>query len=408
MDRANGEDGSSLTLDLSGISRQIKQMGEALRENDAEAQTHLRQAIAALRAHAHDSAALRQKIDSSRTYWPVGRPTESLNARYPLPGPLDQYTVIATDGSQIEPDRHRGALCYLLNIGQVLLRYGPDARAVLRSVPILGFKPDDLHIISNNRRFLVQGHVLTVKRSIAEAEALAALAEQSRADAPLVGLQDGTLIMQTLEGWGIEDQLREQLTGRFLDCLERLRRLEVPIASYISRPRAADVVNALRVAECPYPLALCAQHCRELLNTDGEPCAGLAAVLDRLLFALLPLADGERSGLFLSSSPISLERYGEHRIHYFYLNVGREIARVEVPEWVARDPAHLALVHAVIYDQCRRGDGYPRSLAESHEKAVIGAADRDLFWRLVDSTFTADHLPTGLSQKERSKKIRGL
>lgn len=397
-----------MTLDLSSLSKQIRQMGDEFRANASEAEDSLRRAVDALRVRAPDFEGLRDKIEKSRTYWPVARPVEPLDVRHPLPQPFEQYTVIATDGSQIEPDRHRAALCYVLNVGAVLLHYGPNPRAVLQSEPTLAFKDDDLHIVSNNRRFLVQGHILTVKRTIAEADALAALAEGWGDGAPTVGLQDGTLIMQTLEGWGIEDELREQLTARFLDSLERLKRLGVPLASYISRPRASDVANALRVAECPHPAANCGQHCSELLATDSEPCAWLATVTDRLLFEFLPLADGERSALFLSSSPISLERYGEHRVHYFYLNVGPEIARVEVPAWVAYDRERLALVHGAIYDQCRRGDGYPRSLAEAHEKAVISGADREVFWRLVDSMLIGEGLSTKTSQKERSKRIRGL
>ncbi len=120
------------------------------------------------------------------------------------------------------------------------------------------------------------------------------------------------------------------------------------------------------------------------------------------------MEEGERSGLFLSSSKISLDRYGEHKVYFFYLNVGREIARVELPEWVARDARLLPLVHSAIFDQCQRGDGYPRALAEAHEKAVIGGADREVFWRLVESTLVGNRLSTKTSEKERSKRIRGL
>jgi hypothetical protein len=383
-------------------------MREELGAAGVEMQPRMRRASAALERHAPAYGELLEKIGRSRTYWPAGRPTEPLDARYPLPECPEEYTVIATDGSQIEPDRHRSVLCYVLNVGKVLLRYGPQARAILQSSPQLAFKDDDMYIMSNNRRFLTQGHILTVKRSILETEALADMVESSETVRPVVGLQDGTLIMQTLEGWGIEDELREEMTQKFLGCLERLRKLEVPLASYISRPRAADVVNALRIAECPHPVATCKQHCSNLGGVDSEPCAWLGGIPDRSLFEHLPLRDGERSGLFMSSSSISLQHYGEHKVYYFYLNVGREVARIEIPEWVACDATSLTHVHTVIYDQCRRGDGYPRSLAEAHEKAVIGGADYETFWRLVDAMLGSQGLMPRTSQKERSKRIRGL
>ncbi len=397
-----------MTLDLNGVSRQIRKMGEELQAHGTDLGQRLDKAVNALRSHASSFEELRVKIECSKTYWPVARPVEPLNARHSLPPRPESYTIIATDGSQIEPDRHRAALCYLLNVGTVLLRYGADSKAVLQSHPMLAYSDDDLYIVSGNRRFLVQGHLLTVKRSIAETDILASTSERSIDGSPIVGLQDGTLILQTLEGFGVEDELRDKLTGQFLDRLTMLRELGVPLASYISRPRASDVSNALRIAACPNATANCGQHCREYLASDSEPCAWLAALPDRSVFELLPLEEGERSGLFLSSSKISLDRYGEHKVYFFYLNVGREIARVELPEWVARDARLLPLVHSAIFDQCQRGDGYPRALAEAHEKAVIGGADREVFWRLVESTLVGNRLSTKTSEKERSKRIRGL
>ena len=44
-------------------------------------------------------------------------------------------------------------------------------------------------------------------------------------------------------------------------------------------------------------------------------------------------------------------------LHFFYLNVGAEnddyLARVEIPAWVAENPAQLDTLHAVLISQCR-------------------------------------------------------
>ncbi|MBI4322355.1 MAG: DNA double-strand break repair nuclease NurA [Chloroflexi bacterium] len=397
-----------MTLDLGSIARQIRQMGAELKAAGEIQQEYVGRAVAVLLDHADDFEGLRAKIEGARTFWPVARPVEPLDARRKPERSGASYCVVATDGSQIEPDRHGPAMCCLMNVGAAVLQYGQSPKAELWSRPQLYFRDDDLHIVSNNRRFLIQGHLLTVKRSIAEANLLAELAPIRPEGLPVVGLQDGTLVLQTLEGWGIEERLRDELTERFIDCLEQLRQAGVPLASYISRPRGADVVNALRVAACPYEVANCRMHCRELVATRTEPCGWLGSVLDRFLFGRLPLAEGEHSALFLSSSAISLERYGEHKVYFFYVNVGKEIARVEVPQWVAREDSSLNLVRQVVYDQCRRGDGYPRALAEAHERAVVSAADRKVFWRLVDSVFAGQGLPASVSQKDRSKKMRGV
>src|SRR6185369_2857867 len=50
--------------------------------------------------------------------------------------------VMAVDGSQIEPDFHEVAPCYLINVGHALLRYGRGATGTrLASVPTL-FYPE--------------------------------------------------------------------------------------------------------------------------------------------------------------------------------------------------------------------------------------------------------------------------
>jgi hypothetical protein len=190
----------------------------------------------------------------------------------------------------------------------------------------------------------------------------------------------------------------------FLNSLEELRKLcqerKLAVASYISFPRSTDVVNALRVAVCP----------RESVDSDRCPacetreCDALSGVRDRDLFASL-LEPGERSALFISSSRIQ-QRYGVHQVHFFYLRVDDEIARVEIPQWVADDNDLLNLTHALVIDQCRRGHGYPVALSEAHEKAVVTGADAEDFWRLVEASLVEERLPANVSAKSRSKRTR--
>lgn len=412
-----------MTVDLSALSKQIKRMGQEAAASAALEKRHLPRALEALRQGARDFEALAAKVEASRTYWPAARPLEPLDARYPAPKRLrieiekvsgqaprvlDEYVVIASDGSQIEPDRHGIALCYLINVGLALLRYGRNPGAMLRSVPSLHFGDDELYLVSNNRRILIQGHLLAVKRSVAETQALVDLARELANFRPIICLQDGTLALQTLEGWGIEDQLRDEMTQQFLRGLDDLRSVGIPLASYISRPRSTEMGGLLRVWVCPHDVTICTQHCRELIPGNDHPCAWLDGMLDRLIFQALPLEPGERSALFLASSRISLERYLENKVHFFFLNTGSEVARVEIPQWVARDGAALDTVHAVVLDQCRRGGGYPRALSEAHEKAVVSAADRETFWRLVESALQGAGTSTAPSQKLKSKRLRSI
>ncbi|MBA7703999.1 hypothetical protein ES703_112797 [subsurface metagenome] len=130
----------------------------------------------------------------------------------------------------------------------------------------------------------------------------------------------------------------------------------------------------------------------------------MAGVRDRELFLNL-LSEGERSALFISPSKIQ-KHYGYHQVYFFYIRVDDEVARVEIPRWVALNEDLLNLVHILVLDQCRRGHGYPVALSEAHEQAVVTAADRENFWQLVDSSLVEEHLPTLTSAKSQSKRAR--
>jgi hypothetical protein len=88
--------------------------------------------------------------------------------------------------------------------------------------------------------------------------------------------------------------------------------------------------------------------------------------------------------------------------------VGRELARVEVPRWVAHDAEQVDLVHSLIYDQCVRGHGYPVALARAHEQAVVRSADRRTFQRIVEGSLLRADLPATSSRKRESKERPAL
>ncbi|PKB82582.1 MAG: nuclease, partial [SAR202 cluster bacterium Io17-Chloro-G9] len=102
------------------------------------------------------------------------------------------------------------------------------------------------------------------------------------------------------------------------------------------------------------------------------------------------------------------ENYGQHQVYFYYLNVGQEIARVEVPQWVALDEGLLTLGHTLILDQCQRGQGYPVAISEAHEQAVVDGRDRQLFKDLLAQTLESQGLSSYTSEKERSKRTPWL
>ncbi len=387
----------------------MAQLGEVLIGRRLGEEERLREALALL-AEGADVAALSAKIIAANTHWRPALPIEPLATRRPAPPPPAEMTVLASDGSTIEPDRHGAALCYLVNVGLVALHYGSRPTALLHSEPFLGFRDEDLYVAAGEQQVLVAGPLLNIRRQTMECERLAALAEGLAGEGPRVALQDGTLILSTLEGSGLEQWLRGQPLKALLGQYDRVRSLGVPLAAYTSRPRHADVVNALRALACPLTQPTCQHGC----TAQQQPaprglslCRALARMSDRVLFAQL-LETGERSALFRSQWPISEHYYGEHRVHFFYVNVGPEIARVEIPEWVARERRLTDLVHAVVVDQCERGRGYPTALLEAHEQAVLHGAERRQFASILEAALARAGLPWRTSEKERGKRLRAL
>ncbi|MGQ9676777.1 MAG: DNA double-strand break repair nuclease NurA [Chloroflexota bacterium] len=395
-----------MTLNLAAVGKQIRAMAENAASMEQRSEKQLREALAAMERCPDQFNELRQRIESSRTAWPIARPLASPKGRWPLPLCPSDYTVIASDGSQIDPDRHGPVLCYLINVGTATLRYGTQPGANLESEAVLGYEEQDLYITYRGHRMLVEGHVLDGRRGLLESKRLAEKAVCEAAKGPTVAVQDGTLLLRTVEGWG-DDYVLELYLEEFLDCLEQMRQHRVAVCSYISRPRSVDVVNLLRLLQCPHPIANCDLLCPDLAQRDAQPCGQLAGLLDGTVYHHW-LSSGQRSAVFLSPSPVSLKRYEDHRVCFFYADVGREVARIEVPEWVARNEDHLDLVHAVLYEQAQRGGGYPRALIEAHEKAVISGAERQQFQDLLEASLVRRGIQRRPSEKQRSKRLRGL
>ncbi|MFQ3633955.1 DNA double-strand break repair nuclease NurA [Roseiflexus sp.] len=403
-----------MPLDLTELSRQVREMSNALHH---DAPDHTRRRAQALERYLHESssyATWARAVDLSRDgcAWLLARPVELLNTVRDAPPRPPDYAVIATDGSHIDIDRHGAALCYVLNIGRVYLRYGAHPAATLSSRPMLCFREEDLYLRDGMRRIPIEGNYLSARRDVAEGVELVALAEEflTADDIPALALQDGTLVRWTLAG--AEKAVLEHFLRPYLNYLDAMRAQKIPVASYISRPRSPEVAGMIRLMLCPdvdtekQRGAKCST-CSDVAAGRTPSCFVCQGLSDADILADM-LEEGQRGPLFASMSRVNVESYGEHQIHFFYMRVGREVARVEMPRWVAEDPPFLDRVHAVVYDQCLKGQGYPVALARAHEQAVIHAADRRAFERVVERSLIQSGLPAASSRKATAKEQKAL
>ncbi len=379
-------------LDFSQLSPQLASFAEHSSTDGDALGLRIERALHAL---GECSGTWEKLADEARAFrtWLVALPYEAPDATHPPTARPTPITVVATDGSQVFPDRHREPHCYLLNVSRVAFQYGTQEQPLIESIPRLGF---DKEMVQDALEALMQQarpELVSAMRDQLELETLFQTAEDSGVvGRPLVALADGTLIRWMLKGQSGQGDASafEQM---YADTLARFRADRVPVASYVSMPASTEVVNLLRLAR-------------------GE-CNGVATALDQTLDGMTDrhlfeqtLLPGERSALFGSLSHVLATYHEDDRIRFFYLHVPAtrtsppEVARVEVPAWVADDRALVDLIHAVLLSECDKGEGYPMILSEAHERAVIRARERDVFYTLIER-----ERPHAMSRKSAAKRI---
>jgi len=397
-----------MTLDLTKVSAQVQRMGEQLRDSRGARLARLDRARTLFRQLAPQWEALAAQARQSTIS--AAAPREPLDAVHPRPHASSAYEVLATDGSTIEPDRHGPAMCALINVGRVRIRYGADASASLDNEPRLYFRPEELYLSQGGSRRLLSERLLDARRSVAEMAALARLGRDSPADLPRVALADGLLTIWR-QDWAEADS--DLLEGELRSALDAIAEAQLPLAAYVSNPHSHWVADLLRqAAGCQAGPQSCSADCAPLAESpaDGtsasDELCSLSGLVDVQLYE--HLQSGDRSGVFEVAGR-DQDRYGaRNRSNFFYLHVGSEIARVEVPRWVAEDSRALELVHWVICDQSERGQGYPAALARAHEQAVLTGQDRRAFEQLVVEALQRAGQRTGLSEKRISKNVRAV
>jgi len=402
-----------VALDLNKTALQVRDMASQISARQSDWQAKLRTALDAMSSA--DAQAVEEKRQRSKVEdtWFVPQIADSINGRYAAPNLPADFSVLAVDGSHIDVDRHAAARCYLINIGGCRLTYGSLPDAELFSKPALHASEDDLVLrnpTDSTREQSIEGAVLGFKRTVEEVKALAQLCGQSPLDTPALALVDGSLIMLGLVGHGYPDFVSEILLTQYLSAFDEMRaiaqKMRLALASYVSFPRSTDLINVLRLKACTFEKADCSINCKDK-RPGQRPCDAVGGLLDRNVIEKW-LEPGERSDVFKSTSSIVNNYYREHHVHFFYVNVGTEIGRVEVPQWVAEDESLLGLTHAVILDQCRKGQGYPVALMESHEQAVVTGSDRLRFMEIVNGALAKGRLPAFSSAKSMSKRVRWM
>ena len=393
-------------LDLAKLAGQIPGISQHLRQEAVASRQRLEQAQRIFsEAQARQKELIAEQENwRDRLIFAAAVPVEPLDTCIDIQPPPYSHSVFATDGSQISPSHHEIAYCYLINVGRIMLHYGQSLHPLLDSLPEVFYKSEDLYIAKQWGIRLEEW--MGYLRNVSEAQMLSEMACRwvlppgGHPDIANLAMVDGSLIYWFLDGLPLE--ARNKILLPILAAGEELKKTKIPLMGYVSASRSIEALNFFRLPACPYDHPNCVVNCGDLV--DNYPCQKITPLRDAT-FWLSQLAPGQRSPLYRSSLKI-LDLYDEsQRVYFCYVNVGSEIARIEIPAWVAEDSELFSQSLSIMLAQVHKGYGYPVALAEAHNQAVVRGGDRARFFALLEQQLIrAGVRNVGTSYKETRKR----
>lgn len=291
------------------------------------------------------------------------------------------YALIASDGSQIMPDRHKPVVFAYVQAACACIIYGcadnPAAHKLARELQT-----------QKRSRLLFEGELnvgenvnpaaeISNLRDMMEIELLAdACARFHAAGVRPVVIADGSIVPfallneRTLSNAAQSGKLLRPL----LEALSIMRASGAVVAGYIDRPNSNTVVKTCALDGTPFDTITEVAVRTAELRVEG--------VFDRHIMERV-LRPGHRSALFDPNWLVNDARYlGEHAMRACYLNLGdgdgsrAVLARLEMPRWCA-SPENLSMVTGILKRHAALStERYPFILKAAHEEAVVGKDDQ--------------------------------
>ncbi len=383
-------------LDRANIFNQL----QTLIVQSGPRQPAIDQAWTAWLAAVERGAALRELLASRQWPFPVPSWYEALDTTYTVQPFAKDYGIVGVDGSQIYPDRfYSNVDCFVINTGGISVAYQkPQSTVTFFSQPYVYTLRDVVKRYgcdASGSKDLID--LIREEYEFKDGLAASNTFRELHSELPFLCLFDGSFVFWHLEGKPPE--IKELFLSTYMLYLRKFQEQRIPVASYISLPRNRELCNALRVVMCERY----SSHQIFCFADQACACKILQEITDVDLVAQF-VKPGQRTGIFMSRSSIADYYFDELRPCFFFLNVGDEIGRVELPWWMAKDPQQVDFVAQVVIDQAAKGIGYPMVLAEAHERAVIKHHDKLFFYELLEKLYSQQHAGRLLALKNIRKR----
>ena len=266
------------------------------------------------------------------------------------------YHVCGIDGSQIYPDTHLGVPAYVLNIAWAAMAYGSNAYANIAAAPYVFLQQN-----------MVSQPYVDAMRLLYEIYAAVQTSQQA------IVMLDGPL-----SWWLLRDT---QMLSDGVQYIQQLYNTGRWYIGYMSNPQFHHISHVLR--------AMCEDH---------DVPDDIAYVTDvHLMHSVVP--EWHRTRMMTTTDHIMYQYPPMLRPYFCYMNTGHEIARIEMPAWLACDEVCVNYIMACVRNQIEKGHGYPVALSEAHEAAVIRESDRQFFFEMLSWHTSHD----SISQKQQLK-----
>lgn len=305
---------------------------------------------------------------------------------------LAGVTTIAVDGSEIKPTKDYSLPIAAVQVAWFENHHRPDGRYV-KDVSFRLIHPDDL-IAANADGFGIADQLLALRRFQLEVERLVdrmdRLASRRPSGPPPVAFFDGSLVVsfaaRMLETIGPDYILG---IGRLLEASERTG---IPVVGYVDTSMAKDLATLVAaLASLPASQRLADSRVVDPILEWGDRTRLLVCARDDVL----------SSYQFGDGADYSRE------ICFTYLKTTRLAppARLDLPRWILR-AGWLEHVLDIVRAEVVVGNGYPYCIETADACAVLGALDREHFYRIVQDFATQQGLQLRIVPKLASKQRR--
>ena len=366
-----------MALDFQQVYAKIKEIGASVQQRKKTLDERRAKARTLLNNNANLLDALREKLETVKAVDPAIRCAlplkEALDSHLPPPALPLNATLIAADGSQINPDRHGQVQFCVVNIGSIVIEPNSGNSSQVKASTDL-YLGDDLFEGGE----LLSESVVALRRDVKERGTLLELAKTF--SGTIITLTDGPLGLWEAKDAQASAEYGKSL-GKYLQVLTEMEKKGVITAGYVDKPGSNLVIRLLEIVSA---LEGSLDIAKAIKETQKRP--PLQGVTDRWLYKQI-LEYGERSAIFSIQSKNAAQYDGSLAVNFFYLNVGSKNGpvRVEIPTWVAQDFNKVNSLHQYLLKQCEiMGDSpYPYILHRAHEIAVVTGDERSQVEQII-------------------------